>query len=525
MWGESQVVAKQLAPEWNEQFTFDLADGDGRYLQIFVWDKDRPWNHFLGGVSLSLEEINAAAAAAETSRLLNLLDRSVATEPAAAEQTPDRSIDATIDQLDVWQNNLAGHAKGEQAAAERLRLVESVKKGVRLLSLLSYIPGAGNLLKSIGDVAKTGTKIASEHYSCKVAFFRFVQDIAGFNEPLQSWKEQGMAGNDSFTVLQDAVDFADKYMCSTTLLDNAVKVKGAAGLKSTLGELRVRLNTQILLVVMSHMSGPEKTQVTLHNLLTQQYFSVDNATVEMPSFKAGGGKPVHLDAVFTEMYKVDHAELLTAGHSEYEDLLARKKTRVATGASIGIADNFARVLLEGKPGSGKTTLAKKLALDWARGYVEAFDLVFVLTLRSAQHIESCKRLGRGELDVLLHTTCLNGKHTTSPADVRDATSANCGRVLIVLDGLDEYQETLPPVNALLGIGVEAGDQHEWYAGCKVLVTSRPTSARTSDVRKWSDANYELMGFDPAQMETFVTRALEANPSEDKKVTPARRCCP
>ena len=62
----------------------------------------------------------------------------------------------------------------------------------------------------------------------------------------------------------------------------------------------------------------------------------------------GGGKPFHLDSVFTEMWKVDHAELLQAGHSQHEDLLARKKERVATDAAIEL-DGLRRVLLEGKP--------------------------------------------------------------------------------------------------------------------------------------------------------------------------------
>jgi MoxR-like ATPase len=83
----------------------------------------------------------------------------------------------------------------------------------------------------------------------------------------------------------------------------------------------------------------------------------------MPSFEAGGAKLVHLDDVHTEMYQVDHRELLERGHSQYEDLLVRKKER----ASIEFDAVTEYVLLEGKPGSGKTTLVKKLALDWARG--------------------------------------------------------------------------------------------------------------------------------------------------------------
>jgi len=109
--------------------------------------------------------------------------------------------------------------------------------------------------------------------------------------------------------------------------------------------------------------------------------------VTPPSFTAGGAKPIHLDDIFILICKVDHAELLQAGHSQHEDLLARKKERV-TDASVEFGDATERVLLEGKPGSGKTTLVKKLALDWARSKTAALDLVFVLPLRSVQHVKA-----------------------------------------------------------------------------------------------------------------------------------------
>ena len=96
------------------------------------------------------------------------------------------------------------------------------------------------------------------------------------------------------------------------------------------------------------------------------------------------------------------------------------------------------------------------------------------------------------------------------------------KVLIILDGLDEYQETISIVNRLLGID-DGEPSDDWYTGCKILVTSRPTATRINDVRRWSHANYELMGFDSARMKSFVARALAANPFEDKKVTAAELC--
>ena len=45
-----------------------------------------------------------------------------------------------------------------------------------------------------------------------------------------------------------------------------------------------------------------------------------------------------------------------------------------------------RVLVEGNPGYGKTTLTLKLASDWAseKEYLSRFHLVFLITLRDFQ---------------------------------------------------------------------------------------------------------------------------------------------
>ena len=49
-----------------------------------------------------------------------------------------------------------------------------------------------------------------------------------------------------------------------------------------------------------------------------------------------------------------------------------------------------RILIEGKPGYGKTTLALKIASDWAakQDYVSKYNLVFFIRLQDFQVCET-----------------------------------------------------------------------------------------------------------------------------------------
>lgn len=72
------------------------------------------------------------------------------------------------------------------------------------------------------------------------------------------------------------------------------------------------------------------------------------------------------------------------------------------------------------------------------------------------------------------------------------------------------------MNRLLDFDPSTADEPEWYTGCKILVTSRPTASRIDVARQRSEANYELVGFDSAQMQTFVERSLALNTKPDEQ---------
>lgn len=106
-------------------------------------------------------------------------------------------------------------------------------------------------------------------------------------------------------------------------------------------------------------------------------------------------------------------------------------------------------LIEGRPGSGKTTLVWKLVYGWCSGtgrWAKRYNLVFTLILRTLQEVPEYLNLSLPEL---LCASCLQNNPGLTPKMVADAMLYEPDRVLVVLDGLDEYHWTIPAVNALM----------------------------------------------------------------------------
>ena len=95
---------------------------------------------------------------------------------------------------------------------------------------------------------------------------------------------------------------------------------------------------------------------------------------------------------------------------------------------------------------------------------------------------------------------------TNPEQLRSVLEENKSEMLIMIDGLDEYNGNVP----VLGQLFLENDEDSWYSGCGLLVTSRPTAGSIDTAWAKSQRNYELVGFAPAQMRDFVTKCLAMN---------------
>ena len=151
-----------------------------------------------------------------------------------------------------------------------------------------------------------------------------------------------------------------------------------------------------------------------------------------------------------------------------------------------------RILVYGKPGVGKSTFSKKLAVDWARGEKEIlkqFTVLLLIKLRDVCNTPSvCAMLEQAEL--------LSAENPLVFNQLYDYILQNQEKVLLVLDGFDEYSaEKSSPIH------------HIWRGSllrdCMTIVTTRPS--KEDELRKPSHVQFEISGFTNDQIREFAEK--------------------
>ena len=145
------------------------------------------------------------------------------------------------------------------------------------------------------------------------------------------------------------------------------------------------------------------------------------------------------------------------------------------------------ILLEGRPGSGKTTLVHKIIVDWTRGQVLVnARWVMLITLRDINNTRA------ETLTDILGVFC-HSEETVVKHIEKDSGEGLC----FVIDGLDEYQpqdKKKSPIYQLLNKAI--------LPKAMVIVSSRP--AATNDL-KWEKLTkrIEVFGFNREQVLEYI----------------------
>ena len=94
-------------------------------------------------------------------------------------------------------------------------------------------------------------------------------------------------------------------------------------------------------------------------------------------------------------------------------------------------ENANKILLVFDPGYGKTSIAKKISWDWAKGVYTAFTIIFIVLLKMVKPGDAIENV------IIEQTPALEGMGV-SPQKLRRMLETFSDKCLIILDGLDEH---------------------------------------------------------------------------------------
>ena len=199
---------------------------------------------------------------------------------------------------------------------------------------------------------------------------------------------------------------------------------------------------------------------------------------------------VHIDEIYTELFWVRNNRKPSGKKEEklndYSDVLREQKSNPYSN----------RFLVYGIPGIGKSTFAKKIALDWARDKKEIlkkFDVLLMIPLRNVCDSSTFR-------DILIEAKLFSTEDQRFIDGLNRYIIDHQNKVLLVLDGFDEYSASgKSPVVHRIWMGDELRE-------CFVILTTRPV--KEDDTKRFSHSQFQIKGFDWARIKEFAMKILE-----------------
>ena len=187
-----------------------------------------------------------------------------------------------------------------------------------------------------------------------------------------------------------------------------------------------------------------------------------------------------------------------------EDFLAEKKM-IEYDKVFGEYKSKELIFIEGRPGSGKTTLVHKVIKDWASGKALAnAELTILLTLRLLDFDSENETLAK------VLQSFYSNEELTKLAETRDG-----GGVCFLLDGLDEYR----PLNQQKSIIIKLLDR-KYLPKSMIIVFSRPSAIEQLQ-KNLIAKRIEVFGFSKKHISEYIDNfPFDEGGTSDSSVTRA-----
>ena len=158
------------------------------------------------------------------------------------------------------------------------------------------------------------------------------------------------------------------------------------------------------------------------------------------------------------------------------------------------------ILIEGAPGSGKSTLSWDICQRWGAGKLfQEYQAVVLIRIRDPEAQKAC------EIVELLPAQ----DRSMAESVAAEMVACRGRKVLFVIDGWDEGGSSLPETSAIRRlIQSELCCQDNPLYESSVIVTSRPIAS--GDLQPLASSRIEIVGFTPAELRQYFSECLKGD---------------